>query len=482
MSTKNYPRYFLIFSLLTSFLFSAHATYAATKIMPLGDSITGSPGCWRAYLWEKLQAAGYTNLDFVGTLGPQGCPVAYDGDNEGHGGILATNMANQNQLPAWLAATNPDIVLMHLGTNDVWSSRPTATILAAFTTLVQQMRATNPKVKIIVAQIIPMDSASSCSTCGDGVIALNNALPTWAAGLATTASPISVVDLWTGFSATADTYDGVHPTNDGFQKMAVKWYPAVVNALGVAATSSSSSTSSKSSSSSALKFSSSSLSVSSMSSSSISSLASSSSANQQCNWYGTLYPLCATTSSGWGYENNKSCIARSTCAAQPAPYGVVGSAASSSVLSSSASSVASSSSIKSSSSTAVVSSSSKSSSSVAISSSSSKSSVASSSSSVAAIGLSCTYVVTNSWGTGYTGAIRITNNGTNAISSWSASWQFAGANRITSSWNATLTGANPYSATNLNWNGNLAAGQTIEFGFQGNTNGGSVEIPAVICK
>ena len=45
---------------------------------------------------------------------------------------------------------------------------------------------------------------------------------------------------------------------------------------------------------------------------------------QQCNWYGTNYPLCVTTQSGWGYENNRSCISRTTCTSQPSPYGVVG--------------------------------------------------------------------------------------------------------------------------------------------------------------
>jgi mannan endo-1,4-beta-mannosidase len=35
-----------------------------------------------------------------------------------------------------------------------------------------------------------------------------------------------------------------------------------------------------------------------------------------CNWYGTSYPICVNTSSGWGWENNKSCIARSTCSSQ----------------------------------------------------------------------------------------------------------------------------------------------------------------------
>jgi len=38
------------------------------RIMPLGDSITGSPGCWRALLWNRLQSTGFTDSDFVGTL------------------------------------------------------------------------------------------------------------------------------------------------------------------------------------------------------------------------------------------------------------------------------------------------------------------------------------------------------------------------------------------------------------------------------
>lgn len=97
-------------------------------------------------------------------------------------------------------------------------------------------------------------------------------------------------------------------------------------------------------------------------------------------------------------------------------------------------------------------------------------------------GLSCTYVVTNSWGTGFTGVIRVTNTGASAKTGWTASWQFAGSNRLTNSWNATVAGSNPYSATNLGWNGTVGAGQSVEFGFQGNTNGGSVEAPAVTCR
>jgi lysophospholipase L1-like esterase len=203
---------------------------APVRIMPLGDSITGSPGCWRAALWNSLQSAGHTNVDFVGTLPPQGCGVTHDGDNEGHGGFLATGVARQNQLVGWLSATNPDVVLMHFGTNDVWSDIPPATILAAFSTLVDQMRANNPNTRIVVSQIIPMNP-SGCGECAARVVALNRAIPGWASGKSTARSPIVVVDQWTGFSTATDTYDGVHPNAAGDRKIADRLVPVVAGLL-----------------------------------------------------------------------------------------------------------------------------------------------------------------------------------------------------------------------------------------------------------
>jgi lysophospholipase L1-like esterase len=202
------------------------------RIMPLGDSITAGPGCWRALLWDHLQRAGYTNIDFVGSQQGGGCSVPFDVDHEGHSGFAATGIADQNQLPPWLSAARPDIVLMHLGTNDMWGGTiSTAQILTAYSKLVDQMRASNPNMKIIVAQIIPM-APSSCTGCPQQVVSLNQAIPGWAAGKTTAQSPITVVDQWTGFSAATDTVDGVHPVDSGFQKMADKWYPALAAALG----------------------------------------------------------------------------------------------------------------------------------------------------------------------------------------------------------------------------------------------------------
>lgn len=208
----------------------AHA--ANIKIMELGDSITGSPGCWRSLLWQRLQSTGHTNIDMVGTLNAQACGLPlFDADNEGHGGFLATNVANQNQLVGWLAATTPDIVVMHFGTNDVWSALPTATILAAFSRLVDQMRASNASMKILVAQIIPLNPAN-CAACAQRVVDLNAAIPAWAAGKTTAQSPITVVDQWTGFNPVTDTNDGAHPNDLGNQKIADKWFPPLATALG----------------------------------------------------------------------------------------------------------------------------------------------------------------------------------------------------------------------------------------------------------
>ncbi|MET8154502.1 cellulose binding domain-containing protein [Actinoplanes sp. NPDC049668] len=205
-------------------------TGGTVRVMPLGDSITGSPGCWRALLWQRLQQAGLTRVDFVGTLPAQGCGFTYDGENEGHGGFLATNVADQNLLPGWLAATDPDVVMMHFGTNDVWNNRSPATILAAFTKLVGQMRASNPAMKILVAQILPM-APSNCADCGQRVINFNAAIPAWAASTSTAASPVTVVDQWTGFNTATDTPDGVHPNDSGNQKISNRWYPALSAAV-----------------------------------------------------------------------------------------------------------------------------------------------------------------------------------------------------------------------------------------------------------
>lgn len=91
---------------------------------------------------------------------------------------------------------------------------------------------------------------------------------------------------------------------------------------------------------------------------------------------------------------------------------------------------------------------------------------------------SCVYKISNEWNTGLTGEIVITNSSTAAVNGWTVGWQYA-TNRVTSSWNANFSGNNPYSASNLGWNGTLQPGQSISFGFQVDKRGGNAEVPTL---
>ncbi|RYY77363.1 MAG: endoglucanase [Gammaproteobacteria bacterium] len=114
-------------------------------------------------------------------------------------------------------------------------------------------------------------------------------------------------------------------------------------------------------------------------------------------------------------------------------------------------------------------------------SSSRSSTVSSSSRSSSSVsgGASCKQVVSSEWGNGYSGAIRITNNRSTAINGWSISWQFSDGTKITNSWNANVSGSNPYSASNLSWNGTIQPGQSVEFGYNATKGGSSVNTPTI---
>jgi lysophospholipase L1-like esterase len=120
--------------------------------------------------------------------------------------------------------------MMHLGTNDVWNNRSPQDITAAFSKLVDQMRASKPTMKILVAKIIPMNP-SNCAQCGQRVVTLNSAIQSWAVGKNTTNSPITVVDAWTGFDTRTMTGDGVHPNDAGNKKLAETWFQPLANAI-----------------------------------------------------------------------------------------------------------------------------------------------------------------------------------------------------------------------------------------------------------
>ena len=94
-----------------------------------------------------------------------------------------------------------------------------------------------------------------------------------------------------------------------------------------------------------------------------------------------------------------------------------------------------------------------------------------------ALAAKCEYLVSNQWNSGFTALIRITNNSSANINGWSISWQY-NKDRLVDGWNTNLIGNNPYSASNLDWNKTIAAGQFIEFGVKGTKDGATPETPS----
>lgn len=92
-----------------------------TRIMPLGASSTeglGSPatGGYRGPLFDRLAAAGIPS-DFVGSERQGSAPAVRDADHEGHSGWTIEKM--QPKVRGWIREHQPDIILLHMGTNDL---------------------------------------------------------------------------------------------------------------------------------------------------------------------------------------------------------------------------------------------------------------------------------------------------------------------------------------------------------------------------
>ena len=95
------------------------------------------------------------------------------------------------------------------------------------TGIVGQLRSVVPTITILLAQVIPSQGAAF-----DGIPELNAAVAQRAEELDTPLSRVVLVDHWTGFDPTTDTYDGTHPNESGERKMSHRWFVALAGVLG----------------------------------------------------------------------------------------------------------------------------------------------------------------------------------------------------------------------------------------------------------
>ncbi|MGI5145364.1 chitinase [Plantactinospora sp. CA-294935] len=83
-----------------------------------------------------------------------------------------------------------------------------------------------------------------------------------------------------------------------------------------------------------------------------------------------------------------------------------------------------------------------------------------------AAGPTATFVKTSDWGSGWEGKYTVTNGGTSTINGWSVAFDLPAGTTMGSYWDALLTSSGQrHTFTNRSWNGSIAPGASVSFGF-----------------
>ena len=204
------------------------------KILPLGDSITYGiqyAGAYRVELFQDTLNA-HQNITFVGDSSLANGPAMVGGapfpqDNDGHSGWTIDQIAGLVPSPA--LQTNPDIILLMIGTNDMYSqSQPVAQAPQRLAALIDKIIGAGAHPLLVVAQITPLQN----STWETQVQTYNAAIPALVQARAMAGKHIALVDMHTGFVvATMLSSDGVHPNMTGYDHMGDVWYAAIKGVL-----------------------------------------------------------------------------------------------------------------------------------------------------------------------------------------------------------------------------------------------------------
>lgn len=77
----------------------------------------------------------------------------------------------------------------------------------------------------------------------------------------------------------------------------------------------------------------------------------------------------------------------------------------------------------------------------------------------------CQLTIEQEWNSGFRARVDISNTANQNIEGWQVLMQFEDATKITGVWHGSHSGNNPYTVVNEQYNPTIAAGQTINFGF-----------------
>ncbi len=205
------------------------------RIMIVGDSISeGHEGesTWRYRLWQEL-TVNNADATFVGPwIGTDLLePLSYSGPTPPHDGLyrpgIEFDSANDAQwgwtldaatstIQATVASYQPDVILVELGYNDLaFGVHTPAGLVDELGTFVQNARAANPNVTVVVSNVVHRDPGTTSATIETAITTYDGDLPAAIAGLSTSGSPVYLADVDSQYPTPQDTYDGLHPNNVG---------------------------------------------------------------------------------------------------------------------------------------------------------------------------------------------------------------------------------------------------------------------------
>jgi len=217
--------------------------------MPLGDSITfgvgSSGGGYRVELFRQAVADQH-EITFVGVVGPGGGsnqpngPTMVGGQqfprsHEGFSGFTisgggAGSLAGL--VDAAIDQTDPHIVLLMIGTNDVNGNIDLANAPNRLGALLDKIITDAPDALLAVAQIIPTTTPNTNTR----VQTYNAALSGLVRARAAAGKHVILVDMFTPFNSTPNfasalMNDNLHPKDAGYVVMAQTWYDAIEELL-----------------------------------------------------------------------------------------------------------------------------------------------------------------------------------------------------------------------------------------------------------
>ena len=200
----------------------------AARILTLGDSITygsGTPGGWRAPLWDDFMERGIW-VDFVGGYSSNPGTNLLDPDHQGKSGITATEVARS--IGTIANDHRADIVTIMLGTNDVWKySNAPSTVPGKLTSIIEKLAAVNPDADILLATLTPRTDPGYQAQLD----LINDQLPGIVAKAQAAGIDVTLVDM--SSVGTEDLYDEVHPSTSGYDLFARLWGDAILQSANL---------------------------------------------------------------------------------------------------------------------------------------------------------------------------------------------------------------------------------------------------------